>query len=237
MKRSSLLILAVVATMAHAQAVVTPFSAGVPGATPPLGWAPQTFPRIPRHTRYEFIVDEGRIVAAAAADASASGLIHRLDVPAANARILRWTWKGLRLPEGGDIRQRGADDAVARVYVAFRTPPERQTWLERLIVETLRAIYGEAPPDASLMYVWDAKAPLGTRLANPYTNRVHTVVVESGDARVGEWLAYRRDLVADYRAAFGSDPPPIAGVAIMTDTDHTGTRAAARYGDVMLSKD
>ena len=63
---------------------------------------------------------------------------------------------------------------------------------------------------------------------------MHTIVVEGGRARLGQWLAYERDVVADYRAAFGEDPPPISGVAIMTDADNTGDRASAWFGDVSL---
>jgi hypothetical protein len=43
--------------------------------------------------------------------------------------------------------------------------------------------------------------------------------------------------VADYRAAFGEDPPPINGVAIMTDTDNTGESATAYYGDIVFKRD
>jgi head-tail adaptor len=75
---------------------------------------------------------------------------------------------------------------------------------------------------------------VGTVVPNPYTDRVRMIVVESGTARAGRWIAYERDIVADYRAAFGEDPPPIAGVAIMTDTDNTGDTVEAWYGDILL---
>ena len=44
-----------------------------------------------------------------------------------------------------------------------------------------------------------------------------------------------RDVEADYRAAFGEAPPPISGVALMTDADNTGGSALAYYGDITLS--
>ena len=53
---------------------------------------------------------------------------------------------------------------------------------------------------------------------------------------IGRWLAYERDVVADYRAAFGEDPPPISGVGLMTDADDTGESALAYYGDIALSR-
>jgi hypothetical protein len=51
---------------------------------------------------------------------------------------------------------------------------------------------------------------------------------------VGEWVTVTRDLVADYRQAFGEEPPAIVGVAIMTDADNTGEQATAWYGDLTL---
>ena len=54
------------------------------------------------------------------------------------------------------------------------------------------------------------------------------IVVDSGDARAGTWQLHERDIVADYRAAFGEEPPPIVGIALMTDTDNTG-ESAIRY--------
>ncbi len=60
------------------------------------------------------------------------------------------------------------------------------------------------------------------------------IVVESGPARLRQWIGYERDIVADYRRAFGEDPPPISGVALMTDSDNTGESVVAYYGDIAL---
>jgi Protein of unknown function (DUF3047) len=62
------------------------------------------------------------------------------------------------------------------------------------------------------------------------------IVVESGKQNVGQWINEERNLLKDYRAAFGKDPPPIVSVAIMTDTDNTRESAAAWYGDISLHK-
>jgi hypothetical protein len=229
--------LALLASPTHALAQptrVTPFAQGTPGAALPPGWAPQTFPRIPKHTRYALVRDGDTVVVRAEAAASASGLVFRVTAPSAEARVLRWRWKVDRLPQGADESSKTADDAPARVYVTFQSDPAKLGPVHRLLYEAARAIYGEAPPHASLMYVWDAAGPSGRAFANPYTSRVRTIVVEGGRQRLGQWLDYERDVVADYRAAFGEDPPPISGVAIMTDADNTGDRASAWFGDVSL---
>ena len=95
-------------------------------------------------------------------------------------------------------------------------------------------IYGEYPPHAGLSYIWEGKAAVGSVVANAYTDRVRMLVVESGAARLGQWLEYERDILQDYRTAFGAEPPLISGVAIMTDADDTGESALAYYGEISL---
>jgi hypothetical protein len=58
------------------------------------------------------------------------------------------------------------------------------------------------------------------------------IVMQSGRSRAGQWITETRDLAADFRAAFGDDPPDIVGVALATDTDNTGETATAWYGDI-----
>ena len=43
--------------------------------------------------------------------------------------------------------------------------------------------------------------------------------------------------MADYREAFGEEPPPVVGIAIMSDSDNTGEKATAWYGDILLNPD
>jgi hypothetical protein len=47
-------------------------------------------------------------------------------------------------------------------------------------------------------------------------------------------VSQQRNLVDDYQQAFGRQPPAIMGIALMTDTDNTGERARAYYGDILL---
>ena len=83
-----------------------------------------------------------------------------------------------------------------------------------------------------LNYIWGNKVPQGEILPNPYTARAMMVAVESGKDNVGSWIFEERNVLQDYRNAFGDAPPPISGVAIMTDTDNTGDTVVAYYGDI-----
>jgi hypothetical protein len=61
------------------------------------------------------------------------------------------------------------------------------------------------------------------------------LVVASGANGLGAWQSVRRNLAADYRRAYGAEPGQVLGVAIMTDTDNTGTKATAYYADIRLA--
>ena len=56
--------------------------------------------------------------------------------------------------------------------------------------------------------------------------------MKSGSAMAGQWVSVQRNIIADYRRAFGEDPPTVGAIAIMTDTDQTGESALAWYADI-----
>jgi hypothetical protein len=224
------LLLAGVATAAPVE--VGAFSRAQPGAALPAGWQPLAFPRIARHTTYQLVADEGTMVVRADADASASGLIRRIDVDPKRHPFLAWRWKIAGVVEKADATRKDGDDYAARVYVAFKYDPDRVSWFNRAKYSLIRLIYGEYPPHAGINYVWDNRLAPGTVLPNAYTDRVRMIVLRSGDTAANRWLAEERNVLEDYRRAFGEEPPPVAGVAVMTDTDDTGARATAWYGDI-----
>jgi hypothetical protein len=82
------------------------------------------------------------------------------------------------------------------------------------------------------MYVWDPRAELDAVVVNPRTDRIRKIVLESGAGHLGQWREYRRDIREDFRRAFGEDPGPLIGVALMTDADNTRNRAEAWYGEI-----
>ena len=60
--------------------------------------------------------------------------------------------------------------------------------------------------------------------------------LESGSAKLNQWLSEERSVYEDYKKAFRQELPMISGVAIMTDTDNTGESATAYYGDIIFKK-
>ena len=195
----------------------------------PAGWEPLTFRKVPRPTRYRVVRDGEGWVLEARSEAAASALYRPLDLDLRAHPRLTWRWKIGNVLVNGDARTKKGDDYAARVYVAFRHDPARATAWERATYGAYRLLYGTYPPRAALNYIWDNKLPPGTTLDNAYTDRARMIVLRSGEADVGRWVTETRNVVDDYRRLFGGDPPPIAGVAVMTDTDDTGERVVAWY--------
>jgi len=44
------------------------------------------------------------------------------------------------------------------------------------------------------------------------------------------------NVLEDYRRAFGEEPPRIRAVAVMSDSDNTGARTVAWYGDIRFGR-
>jgi hypothetical protein len=197
----------------------------------PSGWEALSFAKRPA-TAYEWSAAEGALHARA--DKSASGLIVRFTRPVAEAPILRWRWKVARTLPDGDEKRKSGDDYAARVYVAFTYDPSRVGAATRLKYGLAKKLKGEYPPHAALNYIWANRLPRGEAVPNAYTSRVMMLAVRSGDAEAGRWHEEERDVLEDYRRLFGEEPPPYAGIAVMTDADDTKGRAEAWFGGITL---
>ncbi len=207
------------------------FSAMAPAGVP-TEWMPYSFSRYPRHTDYRLVSDAGTTVLRAEADASVSALLRRLSLDPKAYPLMRWRWKVDDVLEKSDLRTRQGDDFPARIYVLFDYDTGKLSLADRAKMRIARLVYGAEVPAAALCYVWDSKAPAGTIAPNAYTDRVRMVVLRHGSRDVGRWVKEERDLAKDFRAAFGEDPPAVSGIAVASDTDNTGERAVAWFGDI-----
>jgi len=212
------------------------FSSEPAGKPLPEGWEPLTFKKIEKHTLYTLVKDEGTTVIRAVANASASGLIREIRIDPREYPIVHWRWKVDNLLQKGDVHRKEGDDYPARIYIAFEYDGSKLGFFERAKFETAKFFYGKYPPLGAINYIWESKAPKGTIVPNPFTDRVKMIVVESGPEKLDEWATEERNVCEDYRQAFGDEPPMISGVAIMTDADNTGESATAYYGDIVFKK-
>lgn len=208
------------------------FSAHPPGDALPPGWAPWVLSGFKRPTEYRLVQKDGITVMRADARSSASGLIHPLSIDARQQPLIEWRWKIERPIARADNTQRHLEDSPVRLLVSFDGNIESLPAQDRLFISSVHLLTGQQLPYATLMYIWENRAPRGTVIANQHTSRIKMIVAESGVGNLGAWQHIRRNVYEDYRRAFGEEPGRITAVGIMTDTDNTGEQAQAWYGDI-----
>jgi hypothetical protein len=185
-------------------------------------------------TAYRWAEKDGRRALAAHAERSASMWRKRVDVEPARLGQVSFSWWVEDLIPEASVAEAEREDAPARVLFGFDGDRSTLPLRTRMKFELAQALTGETPPYATLMYVWDGSAPVGSVIVNPRTDRVRKIVLDSGPGQLRRWREHRRDLVADFRRAFGEEPGRLVSIAVMTDSDNTGSRARSWYGSVDL---
>lgn len=216
---------------AAARHSVPPFSAAAGPGLPP-GWEPYALRRDRGVTDYRLAEHGGRSVLHAHAQAASTAARCAVDIDPNVRPWLQWSWRVDRLVEGARVDVDHRDDAPARVVLAFDGDLGRLSLRDFIFHEQVELFTGKALPYASLFYVWDAELPVGTLVQYPRSSRIKYLVVESGAARLGRWMHYRRDVVADHRRAFGEAPGRVSSVGCFTDSDDLRASAEAWYGDI-----
>jgi len=192
-------------------------------------WRPLTFPKIKRHSTYT--VEAGAAPSEswlrAESDRSASGIVWKSQYDVFEHPRLRWRWRVENVYEKGDSTKKAGDDYPIRLYVMFAYDPKTATVGKSIKYALAKAAYGEYPPDSGLNYVWESRETPAERVVSPYTDSMAMFLKQKGAARAGQWVEEEADVLADYRAAFGRDPPRSASLAVMNDSDNTGERAVS----------
>lgn len=168
-------------------------------------------------TRYRLTEEGGRtfLIAQSEDTAAAYYFEHRVDLR--KTPVLNWSWRKDLVLDPGDENSKAGDDFVARVYVVRSGG---------LAFWNTRAIN----------YVWSFQHARGDVWDNPFAgDRAKMVSLRDASDGQGQWLHERRHVIDDFRELLGMDIDHIDGVAIMTDSDNSGGRAVASYGDIWFS--
>jgi len=208
------------------------FSAGRAGQAPPGGWDPFIVSPFSTRTEYRLVESDLSVVLEASAAGSASGFYRRIRIDPTRYPVLEWRWRVLQPLASADPRVPSRADSAARLVISFHGDVTRLDFVERTTLRLYKALSGEVLPYAMLMYIWSSGAPVGTIAPNNYTDKIQMIVVDSGSDRIGEWHEFRRNVLEDYRLAFGEEPWDIVAVGVMTDADKTRQKARAQYGDI-----
>lgn len=199
--------------------IVVPVTDRLPARLPaqgvPPGWELHEFAG---RASVELVRSGGRVALRLRSEGTSFALYRDVVVDLRAFPFLTWSWKVVRLPAGGDVRVREADDQAAQVYVVFPRWP--------------------APVATSdvIGYVWDSRAPAGTSLVSTRAANVRLVVVASGPTSLDTWLRVERNVLADYVGLYGRQPPRVGQIALMADTDQTGGTAEALFADLAFAQ-
>jgi Protein of unknown function (DUF3047) len=167
-------------------------------------------------TEYRLAVLDGRLAIRAVGRRSASGLLRSVQVDPSRCPVIEWTWRVERLQPDADLRVKEGDDVAASLFLFFGDPG--------LLISPNRV--------PTLRYVWtSARIPAGAVVDSPYApGTVRSVVVESGEGRLGRWVTERRRIADDFEQAFGRRPTAaVQALALFTDNDQTGQPVEAYY--------
>lgn len=165
-------------------------------------------------TEYAVIKEGDTSVLKAHASSSASGLGVKVNLTAKAGTKVSWRWKIDKTPPGGSEDKKKTFDHTARLFVAFKT------------------MIG---PPKTVNYVWANKTPINKTFEHPSSGRARFIVLQSGDAKAGQWITESRDLSADWKLLFGDDKPPeIVSIGLMTDSDGTGSTVTGWYDDLLI---
>ncbi len=170
---------------------------------------------VKRHSTYHVTVLEGRPCLEALSHDSASILVHKISVDVSVSPWLSWQWRVDHFVEGEDLYRKAGSDASARVYVYFDT--RGLPWQKR-----------------SIDYVWSAHLPVNTVLDSPFSSSSKIVIAASGVENRGRWIQQERNLYEDYKLCYHAEPPRVAAIGLMTDTDSAGGYGLAYYDDLTI---
>lgn len=122
-----------------------------------------------------------------------------------------WSWIAEALPVGGSFKARATNDQALQLLFAF----------------TGGTVVG---------YIWDGSGNVGESGSGlSWQDDVRVIVVRGATAPLGEWHFERRNLMADYAQLFGGKPPPLKGVAVQSNANHTESLGAGCVGPIGLS--
>jgi hypothetical protein len=130
--------------------------------------------------------------------------------------ILRWRWRPVVFPTGSNERIKSGADSVLGIYVVLRGLP---------FVKAIK-------------YLWSDTLPVGAEFDSPYSAGTKMIVVRSGRELGGTWVTEERNVLLDCERFFGKEEehPTAQGIAILTDSDDTHSRAVGDYAEISFHR-
>jgi len=188
--------------------------------TPVKGWWMVSYFGVPP-TRYS---KAGKGIIKAESVGSRASLYKEVREKEKNLTVLSWGWKISNVVRSAVETKKDRFDAAARVIVVFGS--ERTS---KVMEET-------EPSGFRIEYIWASHLPKGRLFDHPGERYCKVFVVETGERKSGEWVFEKRNLLTDYKKAFGTEPRGVLAIGIETDTDHSNEMVTAYYSHPVLKK-
>jgi len=191
-------------------------------------WETLRFPSVDIPTSYRLVEHHGQTVLEANSHASASALFKRERVDLSRYPILTWRWKTAASCFVGDWHDPERDDYPLRLFVIFEPSGGVFSFWRRL----RPGFAGDA-----VLYVNDPREGLtGNDPSSHVNDRIKVITLSHPPGDDDSWRQQRRDVRRDYQDLFGRAPRDVAGVAVMTDTDNSGTECVSYFGDISFGE-
>lgn len=144
--------------------------------------------------------------------------------------VLSWRWRVDRSDiEAVDLGRKERADRPIALHVGFEQDASTSDFMRTLAARMM----GAPPPGRVITYTWGGTQAAGDVLVSPYLgDEGRIVILRPGDFTLGQWVAERVDLHADFRRFFGYAPPPVAYIAISGDADDQPGHTLARIADI-----
>jgi hypothetical protein len=210
------------------------FSKLRPGADAKGGWEQFVIVKGNTPTRYQLVEQDGVVVIQADSAEGGSGLSRNLHIDPHRYPIIEWRWRVPRESGRGGAAGPSSVSPPVRLSLAFDGDVAKLDFDDRTKLRMAKALTANGLPYASLLYVWLNQKPVNTLYPSPHTERVKYIVVESGEQHLDQWVSVRRNILEDYRRAFGEDPGDIVAVGVMTDFGDNNAPRRAFYGDITI---
>ncbi len=139
---------------------------------------------------FTVVEEEGNHVLRLRSQKSSFRLEKYIDIDYRKYPIATWRWKVVKLPEGGDCRNKKNDDQAAQIYFTFS---DRKGWLRnRLTTDCLG-------------YIWENITPAITTQICRSWEKVRYFVLRNGSKKqqIGQWVTEKRNVVEDFKKIFG----------------------------------
>jgi len=193
-------------------------------------WRPLSFPKIKEHTEYTIEEQAHESVLRTESHASASAIVYRKLFNVYDYPKLRWKWKVMNVYEKGNTRTKEGDDYPLRIYVLFEYDPDKAGFYDTIKYGLAKIFYGEYPPHSALNYIWANRDDETGVITSTYASNSKMIVLQKGKKNLSRWIVEERNILDDYRKAFEADPPAMATLGIMNDSDNTKESSVSYVG-------